>query len=71
MSRMAFLPRSAQRIGRIVLGDPATVIGLRVSELATLCDTDEAAVVRFCHSVGFAGYGDLREALEGELARAK
>lgn len=67
MSRMAYLPRSAQRVGRMVVTEPATVVHLRIAELAYLCDTDEAAVIRFCHSVGFAGYGDLREALYGEL----
>lgn len=67
LSRMAYLPRSAQRVGRMVVTEPATVVRLRIAELAYLCDTDEAAVVRFCHSVGFAGYGDLREALYGEL----
>jgi len=67
MARLAFLPRSAQRVGRIVVTEPATVVHLRVAELARLCDTDEASVVRFCHSVGFDGYGDLREALYSEL----
>lgn len=67
MSRMAFLPRSAQRVGRMVVSEPATVARLRLRELAYVCDTDEGAVIRFCHSVGFAGYGDLREALYGEL----
>lgn len=68
MGRLAFLPRSAQRVGRIVVSEPATVVDLRVAELAYLCDTDEASVVRFCHSVGFDGYGDLRQALAAELA---
>lgn len=67
MSRMAYLPRSAQRVGRVVVREPATVVSLRIAELAYACDTDEATVVRFCHSVGFAGYGDLREALQHEL----
>lgn len=67
MARLAFLPRSAQRVGRIVVTEPAAVVRLRVAELAHLCDTDEASVVRFCHSVGFDGYGDLREALYAEL----
>lgn len=67
LSRMAYLPRSAQRIGRVLVRDPAEVLGMRVAELAYLCDTDEASVIRFCRSVGFDGYGDLRAALEVEL----
>lgn len=67
MTRLAFLPRSAQRVGRVVLTEPTTVVRLRAAELAYLCDTDEASIVRFCRSVGFDGYGDLREALYAEL----
>lgn len=67
MSRMAHLPRSAQRVGRVVVREPATVVSLRVAELAHLCDTDVSSVLRFCRSVGYPGYGDLREALEHEL----
>lgn len=68
LSRMAFLPRSTQRIGRVVVREPAVVVKMRAAELAVLCDTDEAAVIRFCRSVGFPGYGDLLEALRSELA---
>ncbi|MDO5498478.1 MAG: hypothetical protein Q4F67_02225 [Propionibacteriaceae bacterium] len=71
MSRMAYLPRSAQRVGRTVVTESATVASLNIAELAYLCDTDEASVIRFCHSVGFAGYGDLREALQHELESAR
>ncbi len=66
MSRMAFLPRSTQRIGRMVVREPGAVVELRVAELASLCDTDEASVLRFCRAVGFGGYGELREALQHE-----
>lgn len=71
LSRMAYLPRSAQRIGRIVIRESADVVQMRVADLAYACDTDEAAVIRFCRSVGFDGYGDLREALSNELAEQR
>lgn len=71
LSRMAYLPRSAQRIGRIVVRESADVVQMRVADLAYACDTDEATVIRFCRSVGFDGYGDLREALENEIAEQR
>lgn len=66
LSRMAYLPRSTQRIGRMVVREPGAIVRLRVAEVADLCDTDESTVIRFCRAVGFNGYGDLREALQQE-----
>lgn len=66
-SRLSYLPRSAQRVGRVVAQEPALVVDLRIAELAYHCETDAASVMRFCRSVGFPGYGELREALAAEL----
>lgn len=67
-SRLSHLPTSAQRVGRIVAQEPALVVDMRIAELAYLCETDAEAVMRFCRSVGFPGYGELREALLAELS---
>lgn len=70
-ARLSHLPRSAQRVGRVVAREPALVVDMRIAELAYRCETDAASVLRFCRSVGFAGYGELREALAAELSPAR
>lgn len=58
-----------QRVGEAVLRDPAGTADLSISRLAELCDTSVTTVVRFCRSVGFGGYPELRLALARETSR--
>lgn len=57
---------SEQRIAKATLADPAAVAGLGITDLAALCSTSAATVVRFCRSIGFDGY----RAFSLALARA-
>jgi DNA-binding MurR/RpiR family transcriptional regulator len=70
-ARLPHLPRSAQRVGRLVAQEPALVLDMRIAELAYRCETDTESVMRFCRSVGFPGYGELREALSAELSQPR
>jgi DNA-binding MurR/RpiR family transcriptional regulator len=63
------LPAAEQRVARVVVGDPATVAMLTITELAERAETSETTVIRFCRAVGFAGYPDLRLTLATEAGR--
>ncbi|WP_349863946.1 MurR/RpiR family transcriptional regulator [Leifsonia sp. WHRI 6310E] len=51
---------SEQRVGRLILAEPAAVVDLPITGLAERCEVSVATVVRFCQAVGYAGYGALR-----------
>jgi DNA-binding MurR/RpiR family transcriptional regulator len=63
------LSAAEQRVARIVIGDPATAAMLTITELAERAETSETTVIRFCRSVGFAGYPELRLTLATEAGR--
>jgi DNA-binding MurR/RpiR family transcriptional regulator len=58
-----------RRVAEAVLADPAGVATASITALARAGDTSEATVVRFCRSVGFSGYAQLRLALAVEAGR--
>ena len=59
---------SEQRVANYVLEHAGNIVGLPVAELAYHCDSNRAAVVRFCKRMGFEGYRDFTLALAAELA---
>jgi DNA-binding MurR/RpiR family transcriptional regulator len=62
--------RPAQRrVAEAVLHDPAGTAELPIGRLAQRCATSVATVMRFCRSVGFHGYPELRLALARETGR--
>src|SRR4051812_11547311 len=63
------LSPAEQRVGRLVVADPAAAAGRTITDLATAAETSEATVVRFCRSVGVAGYPQLRLRLAPQAAR--
>lgn len=68
----AALPRlrpAERRVAEAVLAHPAAVAGRSIGALADQCSTSAATVLRFCHSVGYQHYPDLRIALARETGR--
>ncbi|WEK62479.1 MAG: MurR/RpiR family transcriptional regulator [Candidatus Microbacterium colombiense] len=63
------LPPSLARIARVISDNPTTAVESTISELAELCNTSVASVVRFCRAIGLRGYAALRMALAAELGR--
>jgi len=66
-----FLPELApaeRRVADAILTAPGEAVEKTISEIAVQCRTSETTVVRFCRSVGFKGYPELRLALAGQLA---
>jgi DNA-binding MurR/RpiR family transcriptional regulator len=62
---------SERRVAERVLEEPEWVVASTISELARACATSETTVVRFCRTVGFAGYPELRLALAAEIAQLR
>jgi DNA-binding MurR/RpiR family transcriptional regulator len=63
------LPPSLARIARVISENPTTAVESTISELAALCETSVASVVRFCRVIGLRGYAALRMSLAAELGR--
>lgn len=64
------LSPSEQRVGRVVLGDPARAARLTITDLAGLASTSETTVIRLCRSVGVGSYPNLRIALATAAGRS-
>ena len=58
-----------RRVALAVLEDPAGVAQRSIGALARQCDTSGATVLRFCRSVGYRHYPDLRIDLARETSR--
>ncbi|MGC5329832.1 MurR/RpiR family transcriptional regulator [Micromonospora sp. DT62] len=63
------LSPAEQRVARLVVADPAAASRRTITDLATVAETSEATVIRFCRSVGMDGYPQLRIRLAAEAAR--
>ncbi|MGO4382646.1 MurR/RpiR family transcriptional regulator [Specibacter sp. RAF43] len=66
---IATLSPSPRRIGNAIRENPSIVLENTISDLAELCDTSEASVVRFCQAIGMSGYSQLKIRLATELGR--
>lgn len=55
------------RIADTILQDPEEVINLSITELAERSEVSESTVVRFCKTLGYKGYYELKIALAREL----
>lgn len=67
-SAATFTP-TMRRIAVAIRNDPSIVLEMTISEIAKVCDTSVASVVRFCRAIGVGGYAELRMALAAELGK--
>jgi DNA-binding MurR/RpiR family transcriptional regulator len=58
-----------QRVAEQVLADPAAAARATIVELAERSGTSPATVTRFCRTLGFNGYAELRLGIAGETGR--
>lgn len=63
------LSPSQARVAAVIRADPSVVLDSTINELAERCGTSVASVVRFCRSIGFSGYAQLRMALATEIGK--
>jgi DNA-binding MurR/RpiR family transcriptional regulator len=67
-SAASFTP-AMQRVADAIRAEPTVVLDRTISELAGMCDTSVASVVRFCRALGLTGYAQLRRSLATELGK--
>ncbi len=63
------LTPAEKRIAEYVLDHGSEVTQMSISQLSEACSVAKSAVLRFCKSVGFAGYPALKLALSAEYAQ--
>ncbi|MDY0095771.1 MAG: MurR/RpiR family transcriptional regulator [Candidatus Vecturithrix sp.] len=58
-----------QEIAKFILGQPANVINMSITQLATATGVkSESSIVRFYRTLGFSGYHDFKVSLATEIA---
>lgn len=62
------LKPSEKKIAQYILKNPEEISDLTIAELAKRCGTSEASVVRFCKTLGYKGYQDLKIKVSADLA---
>ena len=60
-----------QKLGEFVLGDPAKVLYLTITELARESETSEASVTRLCRTLGCKGYNEFKMALALDIQQGQ
>ncbi|GII23943.1 MurR/RpiR family transcriptional regulator [Planosporangium mesophilum] len=65
------LSPAEQRVAQVVIAESAGVAQLTITELARRAQTSETTVIRFCRTMGFDGYPQLRLTLATEAGRAQ
>jgi len=66
----AQLSESEAKVAQTILADPTSLERSTITRLAQAAGTSTSAVLRFCHSLGYAGYKEFRYELASELQHA-
>lgn len=69
-SLLPSLAPSERRVGQVILADPERAASLTITDLASLAETSETTVIRFCRSLGVGSYPNLRISLATAAGRA-
>ncbi|GAB3210393.1 MurR/RpiR family transcriptional regulator [Marinactinospora thermotolerans] len=70
-SLLPSLAPAEQRVAQRIIDDPESVAASSITQLAKDCDTSEATVIRFCRTIDFTGYRELRLTLATEAGQAR
>ncbi|MBV2365542.1 MurR/RpiR family transcriptional regulator [Streptomonospora nanhaiensis] len=70
-SLLPSLAPAEQRVAQRIIADPEGVAASSITQLAKDCATSEATVIRFCRTIDFTGYRELRLALAAEAGQAR
>lgn len=65
------LSPSEGRVAAWVLENPAEALNTSLKSVAEICEVSEPTVIRFCRSMGLAGYRELKTELMASLHRAE
>ncbi|WP_239253586.1 MurR/RpiR family transcriptional regulator [Listeria ilorinensis] len=66
---LASLPQSEKKIGTAILAEPDWVVQASIQSLAEKAGTSGVAVIRFCRSLNFSGFPELKRQLSVELSK--
>jgi DNA-binding MurR/RpiR family transcriptional regulator len=67
---MPSLSPAEQRVAHVVINTGSDAARLTITEMAERAGTSETTVIRFCRTMGFSGYPELRLTLAGEAGRS-
>lgn len=70
-SLLPSLAPAEQRVAQRIIDDPENAAASSITQLAKDCATSEATVIRFCRTIDFTGYRELRLALATEVGQAR
>ncbi|WP_068088070.1 MurR/RpiR family transcriptional regulator [Polycladidibacter stylochi] len=68
--KLPSLKRSQEKVAHFVLSNPEEVTNLRLSDIAAKAEVSEPSVIRFCVSVGYSGFQELKIEIAKSLAYA-
>lgn len=66
-SQIPTLVASEARVANWILQQPEIVMGLSMAQVAQACGVSDTTVLRFCRTVGFRGYLDLKLSIARDL----
>ncbi len=66
-SKMKTLTGSEKKVANYILNNYMYILDYTVTELAEKAGISDATVVRFCRSVGYKGYQDLKISLAQDM----
>ncbi|GHD21211.1 RpiR family transcriptional regulator [Nocardiopsis kunsanensis] len=70
-SLLPSLAPAERRVAQRIIDDPERAAASSITQLAKDCATSEATVIRFCRTIDFSGYRELRLALATEAGQAR
>ncbi|WP_046468452.1 MurR/RpiR family transcriptional regulator [Allosalinactinospora lopnorensis] len=70
-SLLPSLAPAEQRVAQRIIDDPERVAASSITQLAKDCNTSEATVIRFCRTIDFSGYRELRLTLATEAGQVR
>lgn len=59
-ARLGDLRKSEHKVARFILQDPASMLPMRISDLAAAAKVSEPTVIRFCRALGFNGFQSFK-----------
>ncbi|MGB5808639.1 transcriptional regulator HexR [Castellaniella sp.] len=66
-ARLPGLSRAAARVARLAIAHPGDVARMTIGEIAQAAEVSEPTVIRFCRSLGHAGWPDFKVRLAASL----
>lgn len=63
------MPATIAKIAALLIDDPKAPLNLSITELAGRAGTSAASVTRFCRTIGYSGYAQLRVSIAEDVGR--